>query len=194
MPRRPMSQEEYLAQALMVEQQTIEIKSIITDGFILDLGGGGEGIIGKLNGMQVVAIDKRSEELEETDNDALKVVMDATDLKFLDNSFTAATAFYTLMYIPNDQIPKVLAEAHRVLRPGARLHIWDADIPEKSGDKKHFVIPLKIVMPDETVETGYGSSLKKQSAQTLRELAEDAGFKTVKVEDREHTFYLELEK
>lgn len=189
-----MSREEYLAQAHVVEQQTIEIKPIKTEGFILDIGGGGEGIIGKLNGRQVAAIDKRPQELEETDNEALKIVMDATDLKFLDDTFTAATAFYTMMYIPNDQKPKVLSEAHRVLRPGARLHIWDANIPEKSGDKKYFAIPLRIVMPDETVETGYGSHLKKQNAQTLRELAEEAGFKTIKVETGEHTVYLELEK
>jgi len=120
--------------------------------------------------------------------------MDATDLKFLDNTFTAATAFYTMMYIPNHQKPKVLAETHRVLRPGGRLHIWDANIPEKSGNKKHYVIPLKIIMPEETVETGYGTSLKKQNAQTLIELAEKTGFKTTKKETGEHTFYLELEK
>ena len=87
-----MNREEYIAQAHMIEQQTIEIKPIKTDGFILDIGGGGEGIIGKLNGTQVAAIDKRPQELEETHNDALKIVMDATDLKFLDNTFTAATA------------------------------------------------------------------------------------------------------
>lgn len=189
-----MSREEYIAQAYMVEQQTIEIRPIKTDGFILDIGGGGEGIIGMLNGMQVVAIDKRPSELEETDNDALKVVMDATDLKFLDDTFAAAAAFYTMMYIPNDEKPKVLAEAYRVLKPGGRFHIWDAEIPEESEDKKHFVILLKVVMPDGTVETGYGSSLKEQSAQTLRELAEDIGFKTAIVESGEHTFYLELEK
>jgi ubiquinone/menaquinone biosynthesis C-methylase UbiE len=99
-----------------------------------------------------------------------------------------------MMYIANNQKPRVLTETHRVLKPGARLHIWDADIPEESGDKKYFVIPLKIVMPDETVETGYGTSLKKQNAKTLKEQAEKAGFKTTKEETREHTFYLELEK
>ena len=120
--------------------------------------------------------------------------MDATELKFLNDTFSAATAFYTMMYIPNDEKPKVMAETYRVLRPGAKLHIWDAEIPEESGAKKHFVIPLKIVMPDETIETGYGSSLKKQNAQSLRELAEVSGFKTRKVEVSEHMFYLEFEK
>ena len=36
---------------------SMELKSIETDGLVLDIGGGGEGIIGKLNGTQVVAID-----------------------------------------------------------------------------------------------------------------------------------------
>ena len=142
-----MSREEYIAQAHMIEQQTVEIGPLEANGFILDIGGGGEGIIGKLNGKQVVAIDKRPQELEETENDALKIVMDATDLKFLDDTFAAATAFYTMMYIPNEDKPRVLAEAHRVLRPGARFHVWDAVIPGESGDKKYFVIPLRVVIP-----------------------------------------------
>jgi len=64
------------------ETQTIEVSHIETNGLILDVGGGGEGIIGKLNGKQVVAIDTRERELMETRNEALKVVMDAADLKF----------------------------------------------------------------------------------------------------------------
>jgi len=189
-----MSQDEYLTQAHVMEQQTIEINPIKTDGFILDIGGGGEGIIGKLNGEQVVAIDKLLNELEETNNDALKIVMDAIDLKFLNNTFTAATLFYTMLYIPNDQKQKVLAEAYRVLRPGGSLYIWDANIPETAGEKKYFVIPLKIVMPEETVETGYGVHLKKQNLDMIRTLAEEVGFNTVKEEIGEHTFYLKLNK
>jgi len=78
-----MSREEYLAQAYMIDQQVVEIEPFKVDGFILDIGGGGEGIIGRLNGEQVVAIDKRLDELEETDNDALKIVMDESFLGFL---------------------------------------------------------------------------------------------------------------
>ncbi|MDH5783132.1 MAG: hypothetical protein OEZ35_05655 [Candidatus Bathyarchaeota archaeon] len=37
--------------------QSIELSPIETDGLILDIGGGGKGIIGKLNGRQVIAVD-----------------------------------------------------------------------------------------------------------------------------------------
>ncbi|MCW3980177.1 MAG: hypothetical protein NWF11_01740 [Candidatus Bathyarchaeota archaeon] len=46
----------------MISPQSIEIESLKTDGLILDIGGGGEGVIGKLNGKQVVAIDTSERE------------------------------------------------------------------------------------------------------------------------------------
>jgi ubiquinone/menaquinone biosynthesis C-methylase UbiE len=189
-----LSREEFLAKAHIVEQQKVEIRPIEADGFILDIGGGGEGIIGRLNGRQVAAIDIRPSELEEAQNDALKIVMDATDLKFLDDTFAAATAFFTMMYVPDDDKPKVLSEAYRVLRPGGRLQIWDANIPGEIEGKVYFVIHLKVLMPGETVETGYGSPLRRQSAQTLWKMAEEAGFRTIREGSGEHIFYLELEK
>ena len=99
-----------------------------------------------------------------------------------------------MMYIPNDLKPRVLAETRRVLRKGGCFYIWDANIPGECGDKKYFVIPLKVVMPDETVETGYGVPFKKQDIVSLKEQAVDAGFTVKNEEVREHTFYLELEK
>ena len=189
-----MSREEYMRRAVVLEQQLVEVAPIVCDGFILDVGGGGEGIIGMLNGSQVVAIDKRLDELEETENDSLKVVMDAGDLKFLDDSFGAATSFFTMMYIPNDEKQGVFSEVYRVLRPGGRLYIWDAVIPGEAGEKEYFVIPLRVVMPEKTVETGYGVRLKEQTAEGLGELAREAGFKLVKAESGVDIFYLELEK
>lgn len=43
-------------------------------GKILDIGGGGEGIIGQVLGDKVVTIDKLKEELEEAPEGPLKVV------------------------------------------------------------------------------------------------------------------------
>ena len=49
----------------LFEQVELEVKDFESKGFILDIGGGGEGVIGRLKGKDVVAIDLRIEELEE---------------------------------------------------------------------------------------------------------------------------------
>ena len=49
-------------------------------GRILDIGGGGEAVIGRLYREQVTAIDNRQEELDEAPSGFEKVLMDATDL------------------------------------------------------------------------------------------------------------------
>ena len=50
------------------------------NGRILDIGGGGEGIIGRVYTGQVTAIDNRAEELEEAPDGPCKLVMDAAQL------------------------------------------------------------------------------------------------------------------
>jgi hypothetical protein len=42
--------------------QGIKLSPSKTEGLILDIGGGGEGVIGKLKGRQVVTINTRAEE------------------------------------------------------------------------------------------------------------------------------------
>jgi len=189
-----MNEDEFKAQTHIVGQQTIKINPIIADGVILDIGGGGKGIIGKLNGSQVIAIDKRPDELLETDNDAVNIVMDATDLQFLSGMFSAVTSFFTLMYIPNEEKRKVFSEIYRVLRQGARLYIWDAVIPERIEDKKYYLIQLRIEMPNEVVNTGYGVKLKDQNHNTIQKIAEEVGLRLVKKEVTEATFHLVFEK
>ena len=76
------------------ERRLVVVSPVKTEGFILDIGGGGEGIIGKLNGKHVIAVDTVERELEETHDEALKITMDATDLKFLLNSFDVRTTFF----------------------------------------------------------------------------------------------------
>ena len=51
-------------------------------GTVLDIGGGGEGVIGQLYGKQVTAIDNRQEELDEAPDCCEKVLMDATQMTF----------------------------------------------------------------------------------------------------------------
>ncbi len=174
--------------------QSIEVDRVETDGLILDIGGGGEGIIGRLHGKQVVAIDKREEELMETNNEALKVVMDAAELWFLPKSFDVCTAFFSLMYVPKDMHQKVFAEVFRVLKDHGRFLIWDVRIPDNVEGYKTFIVHLKVRLPNEEVETGYGVRWQTQSIEYFRELATVTGFKITSELCKEEIFHLELQK
>ena len=174
--------------------QTVGVSRIETDGLILDVGGGGEGIIGRLNGKQVVAIDTREGELMETHNEALKVVMDAADLKFLPKSFDVCTAFFSLMYIPKSIHQKVFEEVFRVLKDNGRFLIWDARIPENAAGHKAFIVHLKVKLPNDEVGTAYGAGWQAQSPECFKEMARLTGFKVTKESSKNEIFHLEMEK
>lgn len=56
-----MDEEEYYT----TRTQAIKLSPLKTEGLILDIGGGGERVIGKLSGRQIVAIDIRADEFKE---------------------------------------------------------------------------------------------------------------------------------
>lgn len=177
-----------------IDTQSISLSHIETDGFILDIGGGGEGIIGKLNGKQVVAIDKNERELLETQNEALKVVMDATDLKFLPESFAFCTSFFSFMYIPKHLHFKVFEEVHRVLKDDGRFLLWDVEIPQRFGDYKVFMIRLKVRLPNEEIDAGYGVKWQTQDVKSFEEIARKAKFRVTAKRRTDAIFYLEMRK
>lgn len=163
--------------------------------WILDIGGGGEGIIGSLRGRQVVAIDRVGAELLETSNDALKLVMDARQLNFLENSFGTATLFFTLMYVPFDDMPSIFSEISRVLKPGGELLIWDVevDLPPEMIDKKIFIVPLTVVFPDGTrKQTGYGASMRAQDMESFIRTAQEHGFEVIEQRTSGLTFFVRM--
>jgi len=184
---------EFMARTLVVEDR-IEMEPIDAEGFILDIGGGGEGIIGKLNGRDVVAIDLSQEELEETENDALKIVMDATDLRFVPSTFAAATSFFTLLYVDRERQEKVFSEVHRVLRDGGKFLIWDVRIPDEAEVKPFFLVQLEISLPEEAVTTGYGVKMAFQDIDRFKDLAARTGFEVAREWSRGDLFHLELVK
>ena len=74
--------------------QQLTLEPVRAEGLILDIGGGGAGVIGRLKGAQVVAVDLNKQELVDAPGQPLlKIVMDARDLKFLDGTFATATVF-----------------------------------------------------------------------------------------------------
>ena len=91
-----------------IELQKINLTDIELTGRILDIGGGGEAVIGLLKGELVVAIDRQKAELENAPSgDHLNIIMDAKDLQFLDETFDTVTAFFTLMYVPLENRLKI---------------------------------------------------------------------------------------
>jgi len=182
------------------ERQELVVEDFTAPGYVLDIGGGGEGIIGRMKPSQVVAIDLFARELQESPPGPLKIVMDATDLKFLDASFDTVTAFFSLMYMKPDIQRKVFAEVQRVLKPGGRWLIWDAVIPTAlEKDTQGVVFYFRFKLPKETVETGYGTPWPARPLDVpyYKALAEEAGFRVTPAKQQGtgfQTFFMELRK
>jgi ubiquinone/menaquinone biosynthesis C-methylase UbiE len=180
----------------VIHQQVVRIEDIFGDkDRILDLGGGGAGVIGQLRGQQVTAVDVRQDELDESPPGPIKVVADARALPFPDGSFDAATAFFFLMYVPAADRKAVLQEAHRALRPGGTLHVWDVVIPAR-GERTHklFVVPVRAQLPHQTIKTAYGVPWKdrEMSGDSIAQLARDVGFTVAAMAQERETFRLTL--
>jgi ubiquinone/menaquinone biosynthesis C-methylase UbiE len=131
-----------------------------SSGYILNIGGGGEGIIGILKGDRVIAIDPQKNELEEAVDGPLKIVVDARDLSFLDGMFNTVTSFFTLTCQKNkSDYETVLNEVLRVLKTGGKFLIWDVSTPKRpEGEKRYYLIPVMLTVKDKLIETGYAQS------------------------------------
>ncbi len=123
-------------------------------GRILDLGGGGEGVIGRVYGRAVTAIDIRPDELEDAPGDFERICMDARSLEFPDGCFDAVTAFYFLMYLFPEDRGAVFSEAARVLKSGGRMYVWDAAY--RSAFPEPHLVELSIDAAGERIGTTYG--------------------------------------
>ncbi len=179
------------------EKQEVIVNDFDSPGYILDIGGGGEGVIGKLKGEQVIAIDPNKRELEEAAGGPLKIVMDARDLQFLDGAFSTATSFFTLMYIKAPDHEKVFSEVFRVLAPGGVFLIWDVVFPQRlDADKDIAVFPLLVMLPHEEFDTGYGAKWPEEGRDSSYyvKLAEETGFVVVERREEGRQFFLKLSR
>lgn len=145
-------------------------------GSILDIGGGGEGVIGRLYGKQVLAIDNCQEELDEAPDGFAKVLMDATDLSFEDGCFDHVSFFFSLMFMGGEEQRRALLEAARVLKPGGEMHIWDCDIV--SAYPEPFCVDVGVQLPGEEIHTTYGIGKRDgQDEASITRMCLDAGLR-----------------
>ena len=180
------------------ERQMVTVDDFPSSGHILDIGGGGEGIIGLLKGQDVIAIDTNRRELEEAAGGALKIVMDARDLQVLDGAFNTATAFFSLMFLKeSSDHRKVLDEIFRVLRPGGRFLIWDSNIAERpEAPQPSYAVLLTVHVKDLEIETGYGQPWPAETHDLsfYETLAQETGFQVEGHETEGNFFFLRLQK
>ncbi|QEE16770.1 class I SAM-dependent methyltransferase [Promethearchaeum syntrophicum] len=183
-----------------LEDQTITLDDFPCDkGWILDFGGGGEGVIGQIKESQVIAIDRRESELLEAienGSKALPIIMDGKELKFLDNTFHTATSFYTLMYVPEENLLSILKEFYRVLTLKGKFIIWGVNFTHPTEfDKNLIAFRLKIKLPSgKLIETGYGTRKKSQSMKQIINFAKEAGFTIITSKEEGILFQITLQK
>lgn len=170
----------------------IEIKHNII-GSILDIGGGGEGVIARLYGDSVIAIDNCQEELDEVPSCCNKQLMDATELLFAPESFDNVTFFYSLMYMAEDIQRKAINEAARVLKPGGNIIIWDCEID--SAYPEAFVVDLEIRSGNTAINTYYGIiKNEKQDLDSIIKLLQNAEVNVESIQKENGQFYINCRK
>ena len=178
------------------ELHHIDLTKIQLNGQILDIGGGGEGVIGQLAGHYVISIDPSERELKEAPSDCVKIIMNGKDLKFLDDTFDSITLFFTMMYIPTSDHKKVFKEIYRVLKTKGKLFLWDLTLPERPETEKDiYAIKLEVDIGVKKITTGYGTSWgKKFDMEHYLDLGKKVGFKVIEKEVNGETFFIKYLK
>jgi ubiquinone/menaquinone biosynthesis C-methylase UbiE len=164
---------------------------------ILDLGGGGAGVIGQLYQNKVTAVDLRQSELDDTPNGPVKICADARDLPFENHTFQSVTAFYFFMYVNPEDFSKVIREAYRTLVSNGSFYIWDSVIPKREMHRESlFAVPILVTLPKKTIQTAYGVKWENHFLDTsmLSNLLEEVGFEIKQRKINHSAFYIECRK
>ncbi len=174
--------------------QKITIDSI-PDGSVIDIGGGGEGIIAQIGNERITAIDKYQSEIDEAKSNAPTanwIRADATDLSYSDNYFDNATAFFSGIYMSLETFEKVCMETYRVLKDYGEFWIWDARI---SNNKDLYIIRLQITLPNgKKINTGYGTRVRNRDIIEIRQKLVKTKFHIEIVENHGEWFFIKAIK
>ncbi|MBY9001428.1 MAG: class I SAM-dependent methyltransferase [Candidatus Heimdallarchaeota archaeon] len=184
----------FLFQLVIKRIQKIVIDAV-PEGTILDIGGGGEGIIAQIGRERVTAVDKFQSEIDGAKQKAPEanwILADAQNLDFSDGHFDSATSFFSIMYMSNKVKKEVFKEIYRVISDEGEFWIWDASISKEKGV---FLVKIKVILPDQTVvRTGYGVSSKIQTVNSIKEMLEEVGFNVEIIESNKQWYFMKAKK
>lgn len=177
--------------------QKIKLEQVSGKGLILDIGGGGEGLVSRIEGDRVCALDIRMSEIREAQihgHSSNWFVADGASLCFNNEIFDVVTSWFSLGYMRDWSTKRaVLEAAYRVLKKKGRLSIMASHIPESS---KRLIFWATFTLPDGTLsKTGYGvRGGQNQTLPRILELVTDAGFNQHQHEDHGDWFKVEARK
>ena len=185
------------ASKISTPMQKILLEHIETEGLILDIGGGGEGLVSRIEGSKTCAVDIRMSEIREAQihrPPSNWFVGDGRELCFQDDVFDVVTLWFSLGYMSEWSIKQaVLEEAHRVLSKKGKLSILASNIPESC---ERLTFWGHFTLPDGTVsQVGYGvRGGQGQTSRRITKLLEDTGFMVQTQEDNDAWFEIQAIK
>jgi len=167
--------------------QRVKLEEIPGSGLILDVGAGGEGIVSRLAGERVCAVDVNIDKIHEAmiyEQDAHWFVCDGRALCFRENTFDIATLWFSLGYIRTVTAKQeVFRDVYRVLRPDGLLLLraFRLDCEETGA-----VIRIDFEFPNGTItRTGYGVACQRnQTIEAVTSLMRLCGFSIEHGEDK----------
>ncbi|MFX1607381.1 MAG: class I SAM-dependent methyltransferase [Promethearchaeota archaeon] len=174
-------------------EQKIKLERLDYDGLILDIGGGGEGLVSRIEGDRVCALDIRLSEIREAQihgHSTNWFVADGRNLCFRDEIFDIVTLWFSLGYMSDWNTKRtVLESAYRVLKKRGRLSILASHIPDSGAS---LIFWGTFTFPDGTLSrTGYGMrGGQNQTLPRVLELVTDVGFNQHQYEDHGEWFKL----
>jgi ubiquinone/menaquinone biosynthesis C-methylase UbiE len=173
--------------------QKITLEKIHTEKLILDIGGGGEGLVSRIEGAKVCALDIRISEIREAQihgPPANWFVGDGQNLCFQDGTFDVVTLWFSLGYMSDWSIKeRVLEEAYRVLEKEGKLSILASSIRESC---ERFVFWGLFTLPDSSIsQIGYGvRGGQDQTLDRVVQLLEKIGLTIQSKEDNDAWFMI----
>jgi ubiquinone/menaquinone biosynthesis C-methylase UbiE len=177
--------------------QQINLQQFSGNGLILDIGGGGEGLVSRIEGDRVCALDIRMSEIREAQihgHSSNWFVADGANLCFKDEVFDIVTLWFSLGYMSDWNTKRaVLEAAYRVLKKNGRLSIMSSRIPESD---ERLIFWATFTLPDGALsKTGYGvKGGQNQTCPKILELVTKVGFRQHLYEDHHEWFKIESRK